>query len=73
MAVFFLDKCLRAYSRASIDIGRNVSDKGLIHGLCSFLVVCSFMRVEQTRAQAGGWVGSDADAGEGVYVRFLDS
>lgn len=54
MAVFFLEKCLRAYSRASIDIGRNVSDKGLIHGLYSLLVVCSFMQVEQTMAQAGG-------------------
>lgn len=53
MSVFFLEKCLRAYSRASIDFGRNVSDKGLIHRLHSFLVVCSFMQVEQTRAQAG--------------------
>lgn len=54
MTVFFLEKGLRAYSRASIDFGRNVSHKGLIHSLHSFLVVCSFMQVERTRAQAGG-------------------
>ncbi|MBF8780375.1 hypothetical protein IV505_11645 [Pseudomonas fulva] len=52
MAVFFLEICLRAYCRTSGDIGRNVSDKGLIHWLYSFLVVCSFMQVEQTLAQA---------------------
>lgn len=54
MAGFFLEFCLRAHISTSGDIGHNVSDKGLIHWLYSFLVVCSFMPVEHTRAQAGG-------------------